>query len=285
MHMLKKSYGAVLVAASLAIGLVACGGGTDTTKADTSNVELKTAAEKVGSPSFNLQEAFKSQILLPGTSADFDLSGTYGSKKIIDGSATIATEDYLTGTFPSTTRLAYSKLSSIVVNFSTEADTVITQKSCFNSWYSMDYLPLGQEQQGIKVAGVCPKKPGDPTIVSFLPVDEFLVYSLPTNGSSALPIVAKGNQSGYVYDSAIRYGSSALNPQLGTIAKPTWEFVKPAAGSTDAQVIVKVQELDLLGKEQLVMTTTYNLDSKNILSIVKWEYIDRAKRFLLTKKQ
>jgi hypothetical protein len=214
------------------------------------------------------------------------LSGTYGGKNIIDGSATIASEDYLTGTFPSTTQVAYSKLSSIVVIFKTdlEATDKITQKSCFNSWYSMDYLPLGQEQQGSKVAGVCPKEPGDPTIVSFLPVDEFLVYSLPTNGSSTLPIVAKGNQTGYIYDSAIRYGSSALAPQLGTVAKPTWEFVKPAAGSTDAQVIVKVKELDRLGYDQLVMTTTYNIDAKNILSIVKWEYIDGAKRFLLTKK-
>jgi hypothetical protein len=285
MHMPKKYYGTVLVAASLAAGLIACGGG-----ADTAGVEPKPAipatpaAEKVGSPSFNLQDAFKAQILLPAAPANFDVSGTFGNDKITNGSATISSEDYRTGTFPSTTQLAYSKLSSIsiVVSFKTESNppNTIILKSCFNSWFSMDYLPLGQEQQGSKASGVCPVKPLDPTTVSFLPGDEFIVY----DGALTFPMIAKGNQSGYIYDSATRFGSSALTPQLGTITKPTWEFIKPLVGSTDAQVILKVKELDQLGKDQLVMTTTYNIDSKNTLSIIKWEYIDGTKRLLLTRK-
>jgi len=287
--MLKTQNCIFLPAIFIAIGVSACGGGSSNTAVQPIEQPKMVLpdSDKAVSPKFGLREAFNSLISLPEGTADFDVSGTFGTNQIL-GNASISTKNYYTGTFPNTTGLAYSKLSIVKISAKTgkDFDVPIERISCFNDWFSTDYLPLGQEQQGGKVGGICPEKQSNNGyLASFLPNDQFIKIES-TNGDSPWPSIAISNQSGYIYDSAdILTGGSPSDVKSGSVKKPTWEFVKPTSGSSVAQVILKVKQRDMSDKEQLVITTTYSLDSKNTLSIAKWEYMDAAKRFTLTKKQ
>ena len=244
----------------LTVGLLACGGGSDSS----------SSTPKTPAATYNIKSAFQAEIESAASTKNYSVSGIFADNQII-GTATLASGNYIPGTFTGTTpKLGYNRTGAINIQFSTlgNPSSIYTISSCFGNWYSTAYLPMGQD--------IYPCPQGGDSVLS--PSTEFVVY----NTALALPTAAITNVTGTFY-TGDRYSSNQQTlPKLGAV-RADYQFIAPS-GSTEAQLILTIKKTDAANNLKSEETSTFDLNRDNRLDLTKWQYVVDGSRFTLTKK-